>query len=303
MSKCTEAVELAVRWADDPSHGYDQDRRWGPDYDCSSFLSQIWTEVGVNVKGYGASWTGNMRSAFLKAGFVDVTALVDLSTGTGLFPGDVLLNESYHTEMYIGNGRLVGASINELGTVRGGQTGDQTGREIRVCPYYVYSHGWDCVLRFMGEEEYTDTPTAADAPTEPTAAAESAESDTYTVRPGDSWWSVAEKKLGGGWYMSSLAELNGRTLDSILYPGEVLRLRPAASTPEAAPAPAVTEDGTYTVKPGDTLSGICQRELGNAMLYREVAELNGIVDPNLIYPGQVIRLWDGSCASCTFETV
>lgn len=56
-------------------------------------------------------------------------------------------------------------------------------------------------------------------------------------------------------------------------------------TPRPAPEPA----RTYTVKSGDTLWGICKKMLGDGSMYPEVAELNDIANPNLIYPGQVIR--------------
>ena len=58
--------------------------------------------------------------------------------------------------------QLVQASINEYGTVTGGQTGDQTGREIYTRGYYNYP--WDCVLRYSGGDSADDpesTPAAA----------------------------------------------------------------------------------------------------------------------------------------------
>ncbi len=145
-----KAVAWAVGVADDPAHGYDQSNRWGADYDCSSFVISAWQYAGVPVKVAGASYTGNMYFAFLHCGFVDVTNSVNLATGAGLEKGDVLLNKKSHTEMYIGGGRVVKASINELGTVVGGKSGDQTGREIYIGNYYNFP--WDCVLRYMGGE-------------------------------------------------------------------------------------------------------------------------------------------------------
>ena len=32
------AVDWALAMARDDRHGYDQEKRWGPDYDCSSFV-------------------------------------------------------------------------------------------------------------------------------------------------------------------------------------------------------------------------------------------------------------------------
>lgn len=46
---------------------------------------------------------------------------------------------------------------------------------------------------------------------------------------------------------------------------------------------------TYTVKHGDSLWGIAERELGNGLLYEEIKRLNGL-DGYMIYPGQVLKL-------------
>ena len=150
-----ETINKAVAWAtgiaNDSTHGYDQANRWGNDYDCSSFIITAWQAAGVPVKDTGASYTGNMYFSFIKCGFADVTNDVNLATGAGLERGDVLLNKAHHTEMYIGNGKVVKASINEKGTTTGGKPGDQTGREIYIGNYYNYP--WDCVLRYEGGEE------------------------------------------------------------------------------------------------------------------------------------------------------
>lgn len=148
MSATEKAIAQMEAWAADNSHGYDQANRWGPDYDCSSAVISAWEMAGVPVKTNGATYTGNMRGVFLRCGFEDVTAGVDLATGAGLQRGDVLLNIQHHTAMYCGNGMEVEASINETGGVTGGMTGDQTGREFLARPYRNYP--WDCVLRYTG---------------------------------------------------------------------------------------------------------------------------------------------------------
>ena len=148
MSKSEKAITQMEAWAADPAQGYDQSHRWGPDYDCSSAVISAWEQAGVPVKTNGATYTGNMRGVFLRCGFEDVTASVDLATGDGLRRGDVLLNVQHHTAIYCGNGMEVEASINENGGVTGGMTGDQTGREFLKRPYRNYP--WDCVLRYTG---------------------------------------------------------------------------------------------------------------------------------------------------------
>lgn len=140
MSVIEKAIEWALKIANDPAHGYDQTKRWGPDYDCSSFVISAFKEAGLPLT---ATYTGNMRYDFLRNGFAVVT-------DGSLQRGDVLLNEKNHTALYLGNGQQVEASINEHGGITGGQSGDQTGGEIRVRAYFNYP--WDCVLRYVGGE-------------------------------------------------------------------------------------------------------------------------------------------------------
>lgn len=147
MSVIEKAIQWAVSIAADNTHGYDQIHRWGPDYDCSSLVISAYRAAGLPLKG--ATYTGNMRAAFIKDGF----KAIPYKKGMSLFRGDVLLNEKHHTALCIGDGKIVQASINEKGKATGGKTGDQTGGEIAVRSFYEYKSGWDCILRYSEEEE------------------------------------------------------------------------------------------------------------------------------------------------------
>lgn len=143
-----QQVENAVQWmidiANDDIHGYDQDDRWGPDYDCSSFVIEGYEQAGIPLKTNGATYTGDMKQVCLDFGFTEVEWLED---ETKLVRGDIILNEINHVCVYIGDGKIVQASQNENGEATGGETGDQTEHEIYVRDYYMYQDGWDCVLR------------------------------------------------------------------------------------------------------------------------------------------------------------
>ena len=135
------AIDWALNTAADDSVGYSQNTRWGnPNYDCSSFVITAYQSAGIPVKDNGATYTGNMRNAFVNSGF-------EWSPGnpnaSDLQPGDVLLDEDSHTEMYIGNGQNVGAHSNKDGV-----DGDSSGKEVCVGNYY--DHPWDGVLRYSG---------------------------------------------------------------------------------------------------------------------------------------------------------
>lgn len=148
MTKTEKAIQWMEATAKNPAHGYDQRYRWGQkgDYDCSSAVITAWQTAGVPVKTGGATYTGNMRNVFLKCGFEDVTAKVNVRTGSGLKRGDVLLNTVHHVAMYCGNGKEVEASINEKGKAVGGVPGDQTGKEFLIRNYRNYP--WNYVLRY-----------------------------------------------------------------------------------------------------------------------------------------------------------
>lgn len=48
--------------------------------------------------------------------------------------------------------------------------------------------------------------------------------------------------------------------------------------------------GSYTVNAGDSLWAICQKLYGDGSLAYKLASANGVKNPNLIYPGQVLSL-------------
>ena len=190
MDVIESAAAYAQNIAADDSHGYDQAGRWGPDYDCSSLVISAFRKAGVPLS---CTYTGNMRGDMLRCGFEDVTGSVDLNTGAGLERGDVLLNHVHHTSRDRGGGQLVQASINEHGTTTGGQTGDQTGREICTRGYYNYP--WDCVLRYTEEEQETER------------AAEYAAVELPVLQRGDTGEAVRAMQIllrgrgfGVGWY-------------------------------------------------------------------------------------------------------
>ena len=149
--KVENYVKKAINIANDDTHGYSMQNRDGyPDYDCSSLVCHVVQEAGIPVMENGASYTGNMREAFLKSGFVNVTSQVNLGNCTGMVRGDILLHDQNHTAIYIGNKQIVQAG----GPNGHPEPGDQTGEEIKTMNYYNYP--WSCVLRFPHDTATAD---------------------------------------------------------------------------------------------------------------------------------------------------
>lgn len=137
-------VNRMIYWCRDVSLGYDQsnrlDFRDGGETDCSALVIHALQEAGFDTGA--ASYTGNMRTNLVSKGWKVVT-----NNGNPQ-AGDILLNDVHHVAVYIGNGQLAQASIDERGKATGGQGGDQTGHETNIRNYYNYP--WSCYLRWTG---------------------------------------------------------------------------------------------------------------------------------------------------------
>ena len=120
---------------------------------------------------------------------------------------------------------------------------------------------------------------------------------TYTVKYGDTLSGIAAKF---GTTTSYLANLNGISDPNKIYVGQVLKISGSAGNSGGS-----SSTTTYTVKYGDTLSGIAAK-FGTTASY--LASLNGISDPNKIYVGQVLKISgsagnSGGSSSTTTYTV
>ena len=155
------AAKWAINIANDQSHGYSQQNRWGPDFDCSALALKAYIQAGVPIDTSRVYHTGTM-SGLKNYGFKDVASKVNFNTCAGMLLGDILAwhngpvtSTDGHTAIYIGNGQIVHARGQSYGSSK---TGDQ-GTEIAVCPYYRGS--WQHVYRYTGNGKPIVTPTPA----------------------------------------------------------------------------------------------------------------------------------------------
>lgn len=159
-----DAVDFAVRIANDNSHGYSQRIRSlyeidkPKSFDCSSlactaFYYAFMKNGLIKQARYlkeNCSYTGNMLK-MLNAGFEVVAR--NQTAHAQMIKGDLELADNNsngsnsHVAMAIDKNNIVHARSSE-GTA---DTKDNSGNEIRTQPWYLYSHGWTHRLRFTGK--------------------------------------------------------------------------------------------------------------------------------------------------------
>ena len=108
-------------------------------------------------------------------------------------------------------------------------------------------------------------------------------SSTYIVKSGDTLSAIAQRF---DTTVSELVELNDISNPNLIYPGEVLKI-PTISNDNSKSASSKQYLKTYIVRSGDTLWGIAR--LFNTTV-DNLVRINNISNPNLIYPGQVLKI-------------
>ncbi|AUI52271.1 LysM peptidoglycan-binding domain-containing protein [Arthrobacter crystallopoietes] len=125
--------------------------------------------------------------------------------------------------------------------------------------------------------------------TKSSSGSSSSSGGSYTVKSGDTLSGIAARH---GMGLSKILSLNGLKASSIIYPGQKIKVSgsAASSTTTANTSSAKTSSssgGSYTVKSGDTLSGIAAR---HDMGLSKILSLNGLKATSTIYPGQKIKV-------------
>ena len=171
------------------------------------------------------------------------------------------------------------------------------------------------VLALSSKSASTETKQEESAPKEETKSTETStttSTGSYTVVSGDGLYAIARKT---GISIQDLLSLNGLTLNSTIYPGQVLKLSSTSETSASEEASTSTEEtsseetstsseqatstGSYTVVSGDGLYAIA-RKTGTSI--QDLLSLNGLTLNSTIYPGQVLKLSSTSEVSVSEET-
>ena len=121
----------------------------------------------------------------------------------------------------------------------------------------------------------------------PGAALAQGNGQTHVVQPGENLFRIALKY---GVSVSALSSVNGIVNPTMVYVGQTLII-PAGNardvTPPQPSPPVTNAGGTHVVATGENLFRIAMRY---GLTTAQLAAANGIVNPNSVYVGQVLRI-------------
>lgn len=108
----------------------------------------------------------------------------------------------------------------------------------------------------------------------------------YTVQRGDTLSEIASRY---GTSVQELVDINNIANPNLIYPGETIRV--ATNSSIHGSETRGTGDIIYTVQRGNTLSQIAS---AYGVTVSHIVEINNIQNPNLIYPGEKLRITESS---------
>lgn len=121
----------------------------------------------------------------------------------------------------------------------------------------------------------------------------------YTVKAGDNLWEISENFYRSGYNWVDIARENNMKNPNKITVGQELTI-PDVEPMKITVATARQASGeadeqaiggdTYTVTKGDTLWEISVRAYQDGYRWLEIAKANEIVNPNLIHPGNTLKI-------------
>jgi putative chitinase len=116
---------------------------------------------------------------------------------------------------------------------------------------------------------------------------------THTISKGEDLWKIAEKYYDSGYNWVDIAKTNNIKDANHIEVGDLIII-PAVEAKKSTVLGVKHTDAisgaTYTVVQGDSLWGISVRAFGDGYKWVEIAEENGLQNPDIIHSGNILTL-------------
>lgn len=133
-----------------------------------------------------------------------------------------------------------------------------------------------------------------------TAAPQQSVKGSYVVKSGDDLWKIAESQYKDGYKWVLIAKENSISNPGMIFTGQVLKI-PAVSdkdlattTDDQSQQPSGQKGGqegmSYTIKRGDTLWSIAEKQYKNGYRWVDIAKANNLTNPGLIHADNTLQL-------------
>lgn len=230
-----------------------ENAQWGNPYWCKEFCDRVYARTGINPVVYVQNSAVDQVANLTDNGLWIAQYADNNPMGWVDTPWNTI-SVRHIMHQYTSTGRIYGWSGN-----------------LDLSLFYGDTNAWLAYAGAAGQSVPAPQPQPYVEPQVQSSGT------TYIVQSGDTLSGIAS--MYGTTYQS-LAAINNIPDANKIYPGQEIRIDGTAPTSN-------TSEEYYTIQSGDTLSGIAAK-FGTT--WQWLAEVNDISDPNLIYPGNTIRV-------------
>lgn len=154
------------------------------------------------------------------------------------------------------------------------------------------------VTNFFQPNEKTENENTKEA-----RATQDEKTNVYKVAAGDTLWTIAEKEYKNGYKWVEIARVNNLSNPDVVVVGAELELPKINPEPVVANNKADSDKAlnvntsgskitgeTYKIAAGDTLWDIAIRAHGDGYKWTDIARVNNLSNPDLIYAGNTLKI-------------
>ena len=116
-------------------------------------------------------------------------------------------------------------------------------------------------------------------------------SSTYSIKPGDDLWSISEDVYKDGYEWVEIAKINKLEDPGLIHSGNKLMIPKIEKKSVVIQVENSAISGSaYSIKEGDNLWDISVRAYGDGFKWPELAKINNLENPDLIFADNVLKI-------------